>query len=117
LERPGAVKGAPLLGAAKRTLDGEDRSKTIGERERRGERLAKGGAAILAPSLDATNSQRLETAGAISFGPFQQGVHRDPAAFGLGHVVVPGRDLFGAPCEFAARQGLQNQRSDKSIAE
>jgi hypothetical protein len=25
-ERPGAVKGAPDLGAAKRTLDGEDRS-------------------------------------------------------------------------------------------
>ena len=29
MERPGAVKGAPLLGAAKRTLDGEDRSKRI----------------------------------------------------------------------------------------
>src|SRR5580658_3082940 len=29
LERPGAVKGAPLFGAAKRTLDGEDRSKRI----------------------------------------------------------------------------------------
>ena len=25
-ERPGAVKGAPVFGAAKRTLDGEDRS-------------------------------------------------------------------------------------------
>ena len=30
-ERPGAVKGAPLLGAAKRTLDGEDRSATISQ--------------------------------------------------------------------------------------
>ena len=30
LERPGAVKGAPI-GAAKRTLDGEDRSETIEE--------------------------------------------------------------------------------------
>ena len=29
-ERPGAVKGAPL-GAAKRTLEGEDRSETIAE--------------------------------------------------------------------------------------
>jgi hypothetical protein len=29
-ERPGAVKGAPT-GAAKRTLDGEDRSATIGQ--------------------------------------------------------------------------------------
>jgi formylglycine-generating enzyme len=55
LERPGAVKGAPLLGAAKRTLDGEDRSKTIEKRERRGEQLMKDGAAILAPSLTATN--------------------------------------------------------------
>jgi len=30
-ERPAAVKGAPLLGAAKRTLDGEDRSATISQ--------------------------------------------------------------------------------------
>ena len=29
MERPGAVKGAPLFGAAKRTLDSEDRSKRI----------------------------------------------------------------------------------------
>jgi len=29
LERPGAVKGAPLFGAAKRTLDREDRSKIL----------------------------------------------------------------------------------------
>ena len=28
-ERPGVVKGAPLLGAAKRTLDGEDCSEMI----------------------------------------------------------------------------------------
>src|SRR5207302_10054675 len=35
-ERPGAVKGAPLLGAAKRTLDGEDRSARLeGERKAR----------------------------------------------------------------------------------
>jgi hypothetical protein len=34
-ERPGAVKGAPLLGAAKRTLDGEDRSGMI-EQEGKG---------------------------------------------------------------------------------
>src|ERR1039458_1565727 len=27
LERPGAVKGAPLLGAAKRTLDGEGKGR------------------------------------------------------------------------------------------
>jgi hypothetical protein len=33
-ERPGAVKGAPLLDAAKRTLDGEDRSARLGRREK-----------------------------------------------------------------------------------
>jgi hypothetical protein len=54
LEQPAAVKGALLLVAAKRTLDGEDRSKTIEKRERRGERLT-GGAASLLPSLTATN--------------------------------------------------------------
>jgi hypothetical protein len=37
LERPGAVKGAPLLGAAKRTLDGEDRSGTM-RKERKARR-------------------------------------------------------------------------------
>jgi hypothetical protein len=30
-QRPGAVKGAPFFGAAKRTLDGEDRCETITE--------------------------------------------------------------------------------------
>ena len=35
-ERPGAVKGAPLLGAAKRTLDGEDRSEKITEEGKAG---------------------------------------------------------------------------------
>jgi hypothetical protein len=55
-ERTGGVKGAPLLGAAKRTLDGEDRSEMIVKRERRGERLTKGGAAKLAPSLGATDT-------------------------------------------------------------
>jgi hypothetical protein len=55
-ERPRAVKGAPLLGAAKRTLDGEDRSKMIEKRERRGEHLTKGGGAIMAPSPGATDT-------------------------------------------------------------
>src|SRR5260370_34501584 len=54
-ERPGAVKGAPLLGAAKRTLDGEDRSARLeGERKARrrtNERWGK----KMAPSLGATD--------------------------------------------------------------
>jgi hypothetical protein len=55
-ERPGAVKGAPLLGAAKRTLDGEDRSKIILKRERRGERLVKCAGAKMAHSPGATDN-------------------------------------------------------------
>jgi hypothetical protein len=55
-ERPGAVKGAPLLGAAKRTLDGEDRSGRLeGERKARrrtNERWGK----KMAPSLGATGT-------------------------------------------------------------
>jgi hypothetical protein len=37
-ERPGAVKGAPS-GAAQRTLDGEDRSETVGRQGKQGRRL------------------------------------------------------------------------------
>jgi hypothetical protein len=40
-ERPGAVKGAPVLGAAKRTLDGEDRSERIRKQGKAGESLTK----------------------------------------------------------------------------
>src|SRR5580693_2549142 len=56
-ERPGAVKGAPLLDAAKRTLDGEDRSARLeGERKawrRTSERWGK----KMAPSLGATDTR------------------------------------------------------------
>ena len=79
-ERPGAVKGAPLLGAAQRTLDGEDRSKMIKERKRRGEKLTKSAGAKVAPSLGATDT--------ISFGEAPEhtpwAIQREdrPAAFG-----------------------------------
>jgi hypothetical protein len=55
-ERPGAVKGAPLLGAAMRTLDGEDRSNMIKEKGKAGEELTKGGPAILAPLPGASDT-------------------------------------------------------------
>jgi hypothetical protein len=42
-ERPGGVKGAPLFGAAQRTLDGEDRSEMIEEVGKACETLAKSG--------------------------------------------------------------------------
>lgn len=54
-ERPGSVKGAPLLGAAQRTLDGEDRSEMI-SRGKGGRRSGKKGSAKMAPSATATNS-------------------------------------------------------------
>ena len=40
LERTGAVNGAPLLGA-RRTLDGEDRSETMREQGKKGERVGR----------------------------------------------------------------------------
>src|SRR5450755_4775327 len=40
-ERPGAVKGAPLLGAAQRTLDGEDRSEMIAEEGKAGRNIGE----------------------------------------------------------------------------
>ena len=54
-ERPGAVKGEPLLGAAKRTLDGEDRSGTIQKEGKAPWSGARSGPLKVAPSLAATN--------------------------------------------------------------
>jgi hypothetical protein len=55
-ERPGAVKGAPLLGAAKRTLDGEDRSEIIADEGKAGRKIGERWSAILVPSPAASNS-------------------------------------------------------------
>ena len=61
LERPGAVKGAPLLGAAKRTLDGEDRSEMITEEGKAGRTFGEKWSAILVPSPAASNTRGRET--------------------------------------------------------
>jgi len=55
-KRPGAVKGAPLLGAAKRTLDGEDRSEMISEEGKAGRKIGERWSAILVPSPAASNT-------------------------------------------------------------
>ena len=55
-ERPGAVKGAPMLGAAKRNLDSEDRSGTMGQEGKASERPVKDGSAKMAPSRAALNN-------------------------------------------------------------
>ena len=55
-ERPGAVKGAPLLGAAQRTLDGEDRSGMIAEEGKAGRNIGETWAAKMVPSPTASNS-------------------------------------------------------------
>ena len=52
---PQAVKGAPLLGAAQRTLDGEDRSETITEEGKAGRTFGEKWSAILVPSPTASN--------------------------------------------------------------
>ena len=54
-ERPGAVKGAPLLGAAQRTLDGEDRSEMIAEEGKAGRNIGETWAAKMVPSPTASN--------------------------------------------------------------
>jgi len=59
LERPGAVKGAPLLGAAKRTLDGEDRSEMIAEEGKAGRKIHERWSAILVPSPAASIHPRI----------------------------------------------------------
>jgi hypothetical protein len=55
-ERPGAVKGAPLLSAAQRTLDGEDRSEMIAEEGKAGRKLGETWAAKMVPSPTASNT-------------------------------------------------------------
>ena len=55
-----AVKGAPLLGAAKRTLDGEDRSEMIAEEGKPGRKTGERWSAILVPSPTASNMPTLK---------------------------------------------------------
>src|SRR5450755_4023938 len=52
---PQAVKGAPLWGAAQRTLDGEDRSEMITEEGKAGRTFGEKWSAILVPSPAASN--------------------------------------------------------------
>src|SRR6266849_2268735 len=47
---PESVKGAPLLGAAKRTLDGEDRSEIIKSEGKAPARVPQSGSRKVAPS-------------------------------------------------------------------
>src|SRR5450432_4874128 len=56
---PQAVKGAPLLGAAQRTLDGEDRSEMITEEGKAGRTFGEKWSAILVPSPAASNKTTL----------------------------------------------------------
>ena len=53
---PEPVKGAPLLGAAKRTLDGEARSEMIAEEGKAGRKIGEKWSAILVPSAAASNT-------------------------------------------------------------
>ena len=55
---PEPVKGAPLLGAAKRTLDGEDRSEMIAQEGKAGRKIGERWSAILVPSPAASNIRR-----------------------------------------------------------
>jgi len=59
---PQAVKGAPLLGAAQRTLDGEDRSEMITEEGKAGRTFGEKWSAILVPSPAASNILQIHCA-------------------------------------------------------
>jgi hypothetical protein len=61
--------------------------------------------------------QRLEAAIAVAQRPVQQRVYRNRCALGSGDLVVAGGNLFGAPRELTARQGLENQGRDQPISE
>ena len=56
-EQPGAVKGAPLLGAAKRTLDGEDCSARLEEERKARRRIGERWSQKVAPSPGATDTE------------------------------------------------------------
>src|ERR1019366_5421400 len=53
---PGAVKAAPWLGAARRTLNGEDRSEMIAEEGKAVRKIGEKWSAILVPSPAASDS-------------------------------------------------------------
>lgn len=55
-ERPGAIEGAPLLGAAERTIDGEDRSEMIAGEGKAGAKDWRKVSAMLVRSPAASNT-------------------------------------------------------------
>ena len=61
--------------------------------------------------------QRGESVTAITQGPFQQRVHGDLAAGGIGDVVEAGGDFLRAARQLAARERFQHQRSDEPVTE
>ena len=81
-ERPEAVKGAPLLGAAKRTLDGEDRSEMIAEEGKAGRNPSERWAAILVSSPAASNAWSQTQLATVS------GAITDPSGAVVSGVVV-----------------------------
>src|SRR5665811_1196098 len=76
-ERPGAVKGAPLLGTAKRTLDGEDRSERIAEEGKAGRKIGEKWSAILVPWPAASDIACRNCGVAIEEVPWSDGNHAD----------------------------------------
>jgi hypothetical protein len=77
-ERPGAVKGAPVLGAAKRTLDGEDRSERMRKERKARQSIAKTAGKKMAPSL--TAHQASGGGGRSPVGPRRASLKSQPAS-------------------------------------
>jgi hypothetical protein len=81
---PQAVKGAPLLGAAQRTLDGEDRSEMIAEEGKAGRKIGETWSAILVPSPAASNKFPTTPFGARDAPSFRDGRRCDAEALSFG---------------------------------
>ena len=79
-------------------------------------KLRRDGAGLPAV-LPRLGRESFEAAVAIAQRPVQQRVYRNRGALGGGNVVVAGGNLFGAPCEFAARQGFKHKRGNEPISE
>src|ERR1700730_11073903 len=62
-------------------------------------------------------SQGRKATAAIAQNPIEQGVNRNRSALGVGDLILARGDLLRPSREFTVGQNLQNQRSNKRIAE
>ena len=104
---PQAVMGAPLLGAAQRTLDGEDRSGMITEEGKAGRTFGEKWSAILVPSPAASNRSRPIALGSQMGAGCRLGRRASSGEF-VGNMRGSGLGLSREAVEFGARWNRRN---------